>query len=118
MPNPCTSLLARIGGDESALMDLLDVFLDDAPGRVDAIRSALTAGDATALHRAAHSYKGAAAMLEADDVVQSAGQLESLAHGGILSGASEIVERLERHSRALVQTLRTYRASVHCAHEA
>lgn len=115
IPRPCAALLETLGGDDSMLGELLDLFLDDAPQRVAAIRAALTAGDAPALARAAHAYKGSAGALAADEVVQCAKQLEMLAKSGTLAGAAPIVELLQSRSDALFDVIRTYRAAQPCA---
>ena len=109
------SLFESVGCDESTYAELLDVFLEDAPSRVTAMQAAVTAGDVSVLAREAHSYKGAAAVLEATDVVTGAQRLELLARADCLDGAAEIVERLARESAALFDVIRRYRAAFLCA---
>lgn len=113
--HPCVALFESIGRDEEAYAELLDVFLEDAPSRVTAIRAAVAAGDVAALAREAHTYKGAAGVLEAEDVASEAGHLEVLARSGRLDGAVEIVDRLATESAALFDIIRRYRSAFLCA---
>ena len=113
--HPCVSLFESVGCDESTYAELLDVFLEDAPSRVTAIQAAVAAGDISTVAREAHSYRGAAAVLEATDVVSGAQRLEVLARDGRLDGASEIVERLAAESAALFDVIRRYRSAFLCA---
>jgi HPt (histidine-containing phosphotransfer) domain-containing protein len=48
-----------------AIVELLDAFLQEIPSHLDEIRCASAAGELPALHRGAHSLKGAAAQLGA-----------------------------------------------------
>jgi len=106
--HPCTALFESIGRDEEAYAELLDVFLEDAPARVDAIRSAIDDGDTATLAREAHSYKGAAAVLEATEVRNCADALELLARAGHLHGAAAIANRLVVESAVLFDVIRRY----------
>ena len=71
--------LVRVDGDAMFLRELVGVFLDDAALRLSAIREAIARGDHTALTRAAHSLKGAAASIGAAAVSDAAQRLERLA---------------------------------------
>jgi HPt (histidine-containing phosphotransfer) domain-containing protein len=109
--HPCAALFESIGRDEDAYAELLDVFLEDAPVRVDAIRSAIDDGDTATLANEAHTFKGAAAVLEAHEVGSCAHALELLARGGRLDGAADIANRLVVESTALFEVIRRYRAA-------
>ena len=113
--HPSAALFESIGHDEETYAELLDVFLDDAPPRVEAIRAAVEAGDVTTLAYEAHTYKGAVAALEATDVAGFAHRLELLARAGCLDGAAEIVDRLAIESAVLFEVVRRYRSAFACA---
>lgn len=106
---PCAALLERAGGDQQICVELCNVFLEDAPKRLALIRQALTAGDAAALRRAAHGFKGAASVFDAAVVVAAARRLEDAAVAGNLAGAPEIFKHLEEHSAALIEAVRAGR---------
>jgi two-component system sensor histidine kinase/response regulator len=75
----------RLGGDDELVADVIRLFLEDCPARVDAIAAALEAADATQLRTMAHALKGSASTLSAQRVVKAAQTLESL------GGANDVV---------------------------
>ena len=79
-------------GGPDLLGELIDIFLDDAPPRLDALRAAVQAGDATGTREAAHALKGACAQLGALFLSQLCKQLEFMGREGQLSGAEPLVE--------------------------
>jgi HPt (histidine-containing phosphotransfer) domain-containing protein len=103
---PCAALLDRVGGDEQIFAELCEAFLDDAPKRLELIRTAVVTGDARTLQREAHAFKGAAGAFDAVDVVGAARQLEQLAATGHLSGAHHLWTILESRSEALLAAVR------------
>ena len=68
-------------GDPELLVDLIGMFLEDAPQKLDAIEKALTTRDYDGVERAAHSLKGSAgnlgaSLVQADcETLQNAGRL-------------------------------------------
>src|SRR2546428_2790048 len=54
-----TAALQYVGGDQELLDELLGIFIEDAPIRVEAIRQAIATSDVTLLKREAHTLKGA-----------------------------------------------------------
>ena len=103
------ALLSRVDGDEEIFAELCDVFLDDAPKRLGAIRAALDTGDAKALRAAAHAFKGAAGVFDACGIVHTARVLEQMADKGKLEGGEAVYRQLEIFSRLLIDEIRTTR---------
>jgi HPt (histidine-containing phosphotransfer) domain-containing protein len=89
-------VLARIGNDPELLRDLVGVFLRESPGLLTAIRTAIAAADAQALHRAAHAVKGAVLVFGADAAVAAAQRLEAMGRQHDLAQAAEVYAELER----------------------
>ena len=106
----CEALLSRVGGDTGIFVELCDIFLDDAPKRLAAIRAALGSGDAQALRAAAHAFKGSASVFDADAIVAAARQLEQLGGQGDLTAAPPLVETLEARTRELIAEIEMERA--------
>lgn len=52
-------------GDPELLLDLIQMFLDDGPSKVNAVSEGLAAGDFDKMERAAHSLKGSSGNLGA-----------------------------------------------------
>ena len=80
-------LLALMEGDQELLQELIEVFLEDAPQRIAAVRSALAARDAELLYKAVHTLKGSAGNFGAPEVVGHALQLEAHARAGDIDSA-------------------------------
>ncbi len=51
-------VLARFDGDKEMLREIAQLFLDDSPQMLEAVRAAVVARDAKAIHRTAHTLKG------------------------------------------------------------
>jgi two-component system, sensor histidine kinase and response regulator len=71
-------LLARVGGDQELMLEVVHLFLEDCPARLAAIRAAITTRDGEALRNAAHALRGAAGTLSAGALVEAASVLERL----------------------------------------
>jgi PAS domain S-box-containing protein len=98
-------VLARLGGDEELLKELVGLFLADCPRLLADIDDALARGDAAKLRLTAHALKGAAGHFGAAATVDVAKRLETLGRNGNLAGAPEtaaaLKEELERLKPAL-----------------
>jgi HPt (histidine-containing phosphotransfer) domain-containing protein len=105
----CAALLSRVDGDVEIFSELCDIFLDDAPKRLSAIRVALEARDGKALRAAAHAFKGAAGVFDATGIVDAARRLEQMGDEGCLEGADGVFRELEIFSRLLIDEIRATR---------
>ena len=92
----------RVGGDRALALEILQMFIEDCPQRLAAIRSAVDKGDANGLRTAAHTLKGSAGYLAAAFVVEAAAELEGLGRQGQLAAAPAVLARLERAVAELV----------------
>ena len=99
------ALLERVAGDPDFLATMVDIFVADAPTRLDAIRAGLRQADAHGVERAAHSLKGALATMAADQAAAEAFRLEQLGRAGTLEGAAEVLAALERQVEAVTAAL-------------
>jgi PAS domain S-box-containing protein len=73
------TLLARIEGDETLLQELIGLFLEDTPARMQTLRDALAAHDLRQLEGIAHTLKGAAGNICAARAFEAAKLLERFA---------------------------------------
>jgi two-component system, sensor histidine kinase and response regulator len=89
--------LRRLGDDKELLRDIIQIYLEDAPGIVEKIHNALDQADTNALQRAAHSLKGLAATLSASEFVGAAARVEYLAATRNLSEAPKAVAEVDQH---------------------
>jgi CheY-like chemotaxis protein/HPt (histidine-containing phosphotransfer) domain-containing protein len=106
-PQPAVALfdrdkaLARAGGDEELLRELLELFIEEGPRWLADIDAAIAAGDARKLQRAAHTVKGAVDNFGAPAAFDAALRLEQMARAGELGAAGEASAAL----RALIERL-------------
>jgi len=97
--------IERLGGDEALFAEVAGLFLTDSKQQLDDIRRAVTARDAAALRRAAHSLKGAAAYVGGTAAAAAAHRLEMLGAENDLRTAAEGLRVLERETARLSAAL-------------
>jgi signal transduction histidine kinase/DNA-binding response OmpR family regulator len=85
----------RFEGSLELVAEVLHIFREETPRRLEAIHTALAAGDAKAVSRNAHSLKGALGTLAANPGREIASALEQATESGSLDSAPELVRRLE-----------------------
>jgi len=87
-------------GEPDVLADVLGLFLADAPGRIEAIVVAASAGDAAALQRSAHALKGAAGAIGAKALQAACRELEALSkRPGLAPGDADLAELHREYDR-------------------
>ena len=86
--------LQRVGGNPNLLKKLLGEFCIDHGDDVSAIRTALEQGDNDTAQRLAHTIKGVAATIGADELNLKAGKLEAAIKQDELDNVNELVEQL------------------------
>ena len=94
--------LAELSGDPSIIRDLIDMFRDDAPTRVEAIRKATTADE---LARAAHAFKSGSGTLGAKALHHACKELEALGRTGELAQREALTVRMLEALDALMAEL-------------
>lgn len=99
--------LDRLDHDEDLLREVVQQFIDDAPASLTAIEAAIVTGDADALRDAAHSLKGSAGYLAADDLCVAAQELEGFARARLIDDARSAWPAFATVARAVVTALRT-----------
>lgn len=85
-----------LGGDRRLLSELVGIFVDDGPKRLQAIRAALTAADVQQIEHVAHNLKGSAAILGATRLQTAALALEDAAHDGHTEDGPDLVAQIAR----------------------
>ena len=95
----------QTGGDASLRAEIVQMFLEDCPVRVEEIRAAVASGDAAALVSSAHALKGSAAYLSASIVRGRAADLERLGREQRLTDAPAILAQLDAAVAAVITAL-------------
>lgn len=87
---------AQVEGEPDIVVELIELYDEDTPRRLAAIRGALAAGDSTALRRAAHGLRGSSASLGALQVATLCEKLERLPGADSPHGGEMLLTCLER----------------------
>jgi len=103
--------LARLGGDEELLLDIIDFYIEDYPGLLSRMEEALSTKKTTALERAAHSMKGLSANFDATQAVKIAGLIEEAAKERNLAKAGSFMKEMHHLAKELAEQLDVYRQS-------
>jgi HPt (histidine-containing phosphotransfer) domain-containing protein len=102
--------LRELGGEEDPglLVELIDLYLSDAPQRMAEIESSLAAGDWKLLERAAHTLKSASANIGALGLSAICKELETKARScdpqvctSLFRRSAESLERVQNALRSL-----------------
>ena len=87
--------LDRIGGNEFVI-EMIELFLENAPVRLRRARQALEEGDVPTLHRAVHSLKSTAANVGARTLQETAAAAERRADEQDVDALPPLLEDLDR----------------------
>ncbi len=99
------ALLRGVAGDRKLLRELVEIFLEDAPPQIAAMRAAVAKRDAAQLAIAAHSIKSSVGIFSKSAVFEAARTLESQGRESDLRGAKETLARLESELAQLTESL-------------
>ena len=99
------SMLQRLDGNQELLVELVQLFQEEAPQLIAAMRSALLQGDFQELKRAAHSMKGAAGNFSAQETASAASRLKTDAKNGNAESAKASLAVLEAVVQSLIEEL-------------
>jgi len=99
------ALLSQVGGDLEILREVVELFLEDAPGQLARVKQAVGAQDAQALQRTAHSLKGALSNFSASKAVEAALQLETMGRTRQMETADLVYAQLEQDVERLKAAL-------------
>jgi two-component system sensor histidine kinase/response regulator len=100
-----TQILDRVGGDETLLKELVDLFIADYPRRVSDIQTAIREGDAQELEQAAHALKGSIGNFTSESAFQAALRLETIGRDRDMAQAPDAMIDLENKVRQLQEQL-------------
>jgi len=110
LSHPLRVLEAHAG--PRALAEVIDVFLQTIPRRLDDLRQAHGRGDVDSIRALAHSLKGASAQIGARGMADICVQIESLVRGGDTAGLGDLLTSLEGDYAVVSASLREERRRV------
>jgi len=88
-PIDLSSVMERIGGDESFLQELIEIYIDDFVEKYSQLKQAIQRGKFGIIKEVAHSLKGASGNLSLTDLQETSYSLE-------LSGKEKNIEQAKK----------------------
>lgn len=101
--------LVRLGGDRSLLMELVEIFLEDAPELLAGIAEAVKGRNAEEYSGLAHRLRGLAANFSAHQCLNAAWELEKHGRSGQDLIPVRLLEDLRAETKAVQSELEKYR---------
>jgi two-component system, sensor histidine kinase and response regulator len=98
-------ILERFMGDRDLLREVATAFLDQLPTLLGELDEGLSRGDAEAVQRATHSFKGSVGNFAHPRSFELALRLEQIGRSGSLDGAAEVCAELHRAADELASLL-------------
>jgi HPt (histidine-containing phosphotransfer) domain-containing protein len=99
------SLLERVEGDQELLTEMIQIFMEEVPALMQAMRESLQDGEMTLLERSAHSLKGAVSNLSSKSAAKAALKLEQDAKENNPQSAKDSLEAVEGVMKLLLPAL-------------
>ncbi len=92
----------QLGGDRDLFGELCRLFLQESPGMIESVRTALAQNDSIAVYRAAHKLKGSLSAIGGLKAARAALALEELGKAGSMQEFAAASTALEREMTALL----------------
>ena len=100
-----TALLERLDGDETLCEQVISLFLEDLPGRMDALEDAIGQSDRAQIRSQAHAIKGVAGTVGATAIQEMAQQIEESAELDTLDQVEVLVKIVRKEYKRLKKTI-------------
>jgi two-component system sensor histidine kinase/response regulator len=98
--------LEQVGGDEALLQEVLDIFLDEAPKHLAALRLGVAQGIAKTVETSAHTLKGELGYMGLPEILETAAEIESMGRCNNIPGAAGLLSQFEADLIALLTAIR------------
>ena len=108
--SPPEAIVEALGDDNEMVVELIDAFQTDTRARLERVRAALSAGDATQLRREAHTVKGSSRQIGADALGEVCEQIEHADQSTSLAQFAELVQRMQELFAQIDGSMSAYRA--------
>jgi HPt (histidine-containing phosphotransfer) domain-containing protein len=95
-------------GAYGLVREMITIFREDTPRRIQDILTAAAQGQAEELSRAGHAIKGGAGALGAEALRVLAAELEALGRGGESNAGPDLAERLETTFQDTLEALEAF----------
>lgn len=98
-------LLDRVGNDEELVGELIELYLDDYPEKIQGIEDGLASADSETVRKSAHGLKGASGNLSFNSVSELARQIEFAAKDNDLESAGSAFTELKSELEKLLDLI-------------
>jgi two-component system, sensor histidine kinase and response regulator len=105
-----TELMARVENDRDLLRELLGLFIEEFPGKLEALAKAVASGDLAQVRVLSHALKGALLNMSITQAAGQAAHLEQIAHNGQKEQLREAFAGFERQVKGLLPELQAHLA--------
>ena len=102
------AILRLVDNDVPLLLELIAIFMEDAPRLLMDIGTALRDGDAKKLQISAHTLKGSASTFSSPLTYAAANVLEEMGRNGAVIGGDDAVRHLETTLLGMQNALRAF----------
>ena len=102
--------LEQLGGDETLLQEVVDIFLEEAPKHLAALRLAVAHGIAETVETTAHSLKGELGYMGLPEISQRASEIEEGGRSKDVSRVAGLLPQFEADINGLFIAIRSARA--------
>ena len=106
-PVDFSAALRWVDDDRELLTELIEIFLEDCPKRLQELDHAVKEGNASGVRQAAHSLKGMVAGFDAGSAHRLAAEMESFGKAGDLSKALDLLSTLQFEFSRVMNYLKT-----------
>ncbi|MGA1867435.1 MAG: response regulator [bacterium] len=99
------ALLGRMGKNEELCREVIEIYLEDIPLRIEALNQALKDNNTGEIEQIAHTIKGSSSNIEAEALMEVAYQMEVAGRQGDLQKSHDIFHTLTREFEELKNIL-------------
>ena len=99
-----------VGGDHELLGEILEALVEECPQQFAALEKSIASRDSAKARRAAHTILGNMRAIAANDAMDKAGVVESLAKESEFDVIAEPVEALRKATNSVYQAIRKFQA--------
>jgi HPt (histidine-containing phosphotransfer) domain-containing protein len=104
-------------GDEEFLIELIDLYLDDAPAQLEDLGQAVAGQDIAAASAAAHKLKGSCGNVGAEGLMALCQQIEASGKASRIQELPALFQQVSREFDEVNRTLQSFKAGTQLAAE-
>jgi HPt (histidine-containing phosphotransfer) domain-containing protein len=99
--------------DNEYLLEVLNIFLDEAPADLNEMKQAAGSGNTAIVCKKAHKLKGSAGVIQAEILMSMLAEIEAIGKKGIVDGEmNSLIENAGEEYRSIEKALKNYIAQL------